>query len=87
MQSAHLLIGPSPTKKDSTASPRHKFHSSPFITKPKEVSSEVLIAEHYAQLHQYIDALKPKMQRMVEYNEAEVLLAYRNMFNTIREEI
>jgi len=57
-----------------------------FITEKKEsLTTEEIIAENFDILNKYIDSLDPKIRKIVEHNEAEVLLAYRNHFGRIRE--
>jgi hypothetical protein len=52
--------------------------------KPPKATPESIIAEQYDELNRYIDLLKPKIQKVVEFNEAEVLVAYRNHFDKIK---
>lgn len=46
-----------------------------------------MIAENFDMLNKYIDSLDPKIKKIIEHNEAEVLIAYRNHFGRVREEI
>lgn len=55
--------------------------------KPQKKTPQALIAQQYRQLDRYIELIEPKIQKIVEYNEAEVLLAYRNHFSKIKSQI
>ena len=50
-------------------------------------TTEDIIAQRFEELNDYINNLDPKIKRIVEHNEAEILIAYRNHFGKIQEEV
>jgi hypothetical protein len=63
------------------------MNNATFLTETNTIQHEIEIRQKHGELNRYIDTLDEKVQRIVDNNEAELLIAYKNHFARVKDEL
>jgi hypothetical protein len=86
LRNTHFISVRDVSAEESVFSPatRKKNNSAAFITETNTMQNEMEIRQKHGELNRYIDQLDEKVQKIVENNEVELLVAYKNHFARVK---